>query len=266
MESQNILPKSEDAEEGSPQKPKWKPRGSTEDSEAAQLKFPKRGQYRKKNLAGMRFGRLLVLSESGRTRNAKITWKCLCDCGNETVAIGADMTCGKQVSCGCQRNEASSMNGKKLRIHGLSFTRIASTRKGMIQRCLNPRNKDYRKYGGRGIRVCVAIRNSPATILELLGEKPEGMSVDRKNNDGNYSCGNCSECASNNWSMNIRWATPTQQSRNSRINRMVTINGESRCVADWADISGVTRDVIINRLKAGWSGEKLLSPSRAKHK
>lgn len=262
MELQNISPASEERAASSPVKRKWTPRGSTESVEDAQLRFPKRGQWRKKDLTGRRFGRLVVASESGRTKNQKITWNCLCDCGNKTIAIGADMLCGKQVSCGCQRNEASHRNGLLSRKHGLSFTRIASTRKGIIQRCLNADNKDYPKYGGRGIRVCEAIKTTPAKILDILGEKPDGMSIDRINNNGNYSCGDCRECSENSWTMNIRWATPIQQSRNSRINRLIEIDGVARCMVEWCELSGISRTVMAYRLKRNVRGQALLAPSK----
>ena len=243
-------------------KPRWKPRGSTESAGDAHLRFPLRGQHSKKDLVGKRFGRLLVLDESGRTRNRTITWRCICDCGNETIAIGADMAAGKQVSCGCQRNEASVINGRKAKKHGLSFTPIASARKAMVQRCYNPNNKSYHCYGGRGLRVCQGIKRNAGVILSLLGERPSGMSIDRKNNNGYYSCGACPECIQNGWPMNIRWATPMQQSRNSRLNRMVTIDGETHCVSEWCEIAGISRTVIAFRLNHGIAGRDLLKPSR----
>ena len=89
----------------------------------------------------------------------------------------------------------------------------------MIQRCYNPKNNRYQIYGGRGIEVCDGLRYSFENFLSLLGEKPEPKrqySVDRKRNDGNYSCGRCEHCKKNDWKRNCRWATSSQQMRNRR--------------------------------------------------
>lgn len=113
----------------------------------------------------------------------------------------------------------------------------------MMTRYTNPKVKEYPDYGGRGIKVCERW-HSFENFLTDMGERPPGMSIDRHpNNDGNYEPGNC------------RWATRTQQARNKRNSRLLTVNGVTRCVAEWAEIMGVRDSVIRDRLRGGWSEE-----------
>lgn len=116
----------------------------------------------------------------------------------------------------------------------------------MVQRCTNPKRKRYADYGGRGIQVCDRWRKFE-NFLADMGPRPEGMELDRIENDGNYEPGNC------------RWSTPTTQSNNRRSNRLLSFNGETLTVADWARRTGISAPAIAKRLKRGWSIEKALS-------
>ncbi|MET7347444.1 hypothetical protein [Streptomyces mirabilis] len=121
--------------------------------------------------------------------------KCLCDCGTEHTVHRSDW--GKKVkSCGCLRRESVTT-------HGMSDSPTYSTWESMIQRCTNPRCKDYADYGGRGITVCQRWRTFE-NFLADMGVKPEGRSIDRIDNDGSYEPGNC------------RWATLSEQNSNQR--------------------------------------------------
>lgn len=99
----------------------------------------------------------------------------------------------------------------------------------MLQRCLNSGNRNYPNYGGRGIKVCqrwLAFGN----FLADMGERPPGMSLDRyPDQNGNYEPGNC------------RWATPKEQMRNTRWNRMLTFDGRTQCVSAWVEETGLSR-------------------------
>ena len=95
--------------------------------------------------------------------------------------------------------------GKPNRLtHGMSNTGTYLSWRGAKQRCTNPNAASYPRYGGRGIEICSRWIHSFANFLEDMGERPEGMSLDRINNDGNYEPSNC------------RWATPSEQNRNQR--------------------------------------------------
>lgn len=116
----------------------------------------------------------------------------------------------------------------------------------MKERCLNPRSKSYPLYGGRGITICERWVTSEAFIADM-GPRPEGMSLDRIDNDGPYTPENC------------RWATPTQQQRNQRRTRFVQWEGRRRPLQELAEQFGLNADTIDQRLKLGWSIEDALT-------
>lgn len=168
-------------------------------------------------IKGRRFEHLKVLRFHGLSDNRKSRWVCRCTCGKNTVAIGSDLVSGRQTSCGCKRAQKCGERAKKDNVvHGLSHTLFSRTWKGMVQRCYNSKCKDYKNYGARGIGMCNRIRSSPASIKRILGNRPKSHTVDRINNDGQYSCGKCAHCRDEGWPMNIRWATALQQNQNRR--------------------------------------------------
>ena len=120
----------------------------------------------------------------------------------------------------------------------------------MRTRCLNKDNPAYSRYGGRGISVHPRWINSFETFISDMGEKPEGMTIDRIDNDGNYEPGNC------------RWATRAQQARNTRKTVKITINNETKSLSEWAIEFGVGRKMVAHRLCLGWTPlTALLIPS-----
>lgn len=121
----------------------------------------------------------------------------------------------------------------------------------MLRRCLDPRNKNFASYGGRGITVCDRWRESFAAFLLDMGTRPDGFSIDRVNNDGNYEPSNC------------RWATPAEQGRNKRNNRYIEIDGERITQSEAARRAGVSDATIMRRLERGLSVAEALSPKLA---
>lgn len=153
-------------------------------------------------LAGTRYGRLAVVADRQRGTEDVL---CRCDCGTELTVQFRQL--GKLTnSCGCLRSELTK---ERLTTHGMAGTKIYQIWSDMIGRCTRPTHKKYADYGARGIRVCerwLSFENFYAD----MGDRPEGRSLDRKNNDAGYSPENC------------RWATSREQRLNQRPRRLRT--------------------------------------------
>lgn len=194
---------------------------------------------------GARFGRLTVLGESPQRSSTFVTWGCRCDCGMIVLVAGVNLRNGHTLSCGCLLAER---NREIRTTHGLAASIPEyKTWLSMRGRCLNPNNRQYPNYAGRGIRICPEWDDF-AVFYRDMGPKPTPVhSIDRIDNDGPYSPGNC------------RWATPTQQARNRRITRTLTFQGETRPIGEWAEIIGVSYDRLYSRLEEGWTAERALT-------
>lgn len=122
----------------------------------------------------------------------------------------------------------------------------------VIQRCTNAQDARYSDYGGRGISVCGRWMDF-CNFIEDLGDRPDGTSLGRINNNGHYSCGKCEQCWMNEWPANCRWETPIQQQNNTRRNHVVEWNGKRLTLAQLGREVGLPYHVIPTRLSHGWS-------------
>ncbi len=200
-----------------------------------------------RDLDGQVFGRLKVV-EFFEIRKRKAYWNCKCQCGTMSIVAGSNLTTGKVRSCGCLLKEAI-VESKTIHGHcaGGHDSRTYKSYRHMLDRCLNPKNNRFERYGGRGIKVCDRWLHSFENFLADMGEAPEGLEIDRfPDNDGNYKSGNC------------RWATPSQNSRNRRSNVNITINGQTMCAEEWSKLSGIKPATVRFRLRRGWNPERAI--------
>jgi len=136
---------------------------------------------------------------------------------------------------------------KQIERHGMANTPLYGVWRGMIARCHCPGTKPYRDYGARGIEVCQRWRDSFLAFYEDMGHPPAGYSLDRIDNTGHYSPENC------------RWSTRKEQMRNTRQTVYMTLNGVTRPLRDWAEITGIRAITITRRRYRGWSDERALT-------
>lgn len=189
-------------------------------------------------------------------REERHKWLCLCKCGNRRIIGTQGLLSGRTKSCGCGVNRITN------RTHGLSRDPFYGRWKALRHRCLLESHESFVNYGGRGIKVCDLIRNSPQSLIDIIGLPPTGLTIDRVDNNGNYSCGSCRDCISNKWTMNLRWATQSQQCRNTRFNRKVRFNGVDVTLSELSEITGINRSTLQRRIERGESGSKMVRPAK----
>ena len=194
-----------------------------------------------KDRIGLRYGRLVVI-DSIHIRGLGTGWKCRCDCGKKLYASGTNLQTGNTQSCGCLFEETH-------KTHGKTKSRVYVIWKGMHQRCKNPKAFGFQNYGGRGISVCERWSKFE-NFLADMGEPPDGLTIERENNDGNYEPGNC------------RWASYSDQLNNRRGNRILEAFGKRQTLTQWSRELKIPVTTIRNRLdRAGLSVERALRRS-----
>jgi hypothetical protein len=199
------------------------------------------------DLTGQTFNRLTAQHFVGIGPSRKSYWCCLCSCGGAVVVMMSALRNGNSPSCGCIRRE----NQLKLhQTHGMTHTQEFNIWTGMIQRCHNPKHTNYKYYGGRGIFVCDAWRDSFEAFYADMGPAPSGTSIERKSNADGYSKENC------------YWASKTEQANNMRSNRLVTWRDETLTLAQWARRTGQKYAALLARLDRGMDIESALTLPR----
>ena len=204
-----------------------------------------------KDISGKRYGNLVVLEHWESISNGKThKWLCRCDCGETKTVDSNNLKSGRTVSCGCINRKIASETRKRYKTHGSSFTPEYRTWLGMKTRCHNENDPNYVYYGARGIKVCSSWKDSFENFYEDMGERPsDNHSIDRIDVNGDYEPGNC------------RWATASEQRRNTRKTRYVTHGGEKYALKDLTDQLDVKYDLVLQRLNAGWELEDCFKPS-----
>jgi hypothetical protein len=191
---------------------------------------------------------MVALERAENNRHGQARFICRCDCGVIKTLPAYYLTCGDTTSCGCARRDM-------MQKHGLSRHPLGSTWRKLVRRCTDATNPGWHNYGARGITVCpqwLGEGGFKQFILDM-GERPPGHTIERIDNDGPYRPDNC------------RWATNSEQQRNTRRTLFIEHNGLRLCVTDWAKKTGLSRSAISERFKKGRPINEVLglpSPTR----
>jgi hypothetical protein len=176
------------------------------------------------------YGEWKVISP-GSIRNEKRTWNCLCSCGTQAVVYQCHLRSGQSTRClahgrriDCQRTHRSWL--------------------AMLSRCLRTTHFAYHRYGGRGIVVCERWKSSYSNFVADMGYRPEGKTLDRIDNSGNYEPSNC------------RWSTPREQGNNRKGNKWILYQGQKYTVPQLAKLLGIPVATMYSRVTNRKTGEK----------
>jgi hypothetical protein len=199
------------------------------------------GRFR--DLTGERFGRLLVEGTSGYNKHHQLYWKCECECGNYKEVLGSLLRNGMTQSCGCLQKEAAAKINYK---HGMAKTPIFNIWWSMMQRCYDKNSQAYNRYGGRGINVCDQWQQFEG-FYAAMGDKPKDMSLDRIDNNGDYS------------PENVKWANAKTQANNRKSNVVLEHNGKKQTMQQWSDELGLKVGTVWARLNRGWNISQALT-------
>lgn len=183
----------------------------------------------RQDISGRKFGKLTIIEPSHREKG-KWLWRCICECGNDKYfAISGDLKSGNTTSCGCLRGNALKMSDTAL------YQRWYKIR----ARCKEQKNKDYPRYGGRGIKICSDWSDRFENFVRDMGYPPEKHEIDRIDNNGNYEPGNC------------RWVTSSINNNNRSSNILITAFGETLNITQWAHKMGINRETLGKRIRTG---------------
>ena len=178
------------------------------------------------------------------------------------LSIQRHTSMGQTINCKCGKPVASAKSTrcakcrrvyqKAVRHRWKKPPREYYVWRAMISRCENPKDRSFANYGGRGVAVCARWRESFGNFAQDMMPRPEGGTMERIYNDGNYEPGHC------------KWANRAAQQRNRRNNVLLTFGGRTQCVTDWAIERGIDRRSLNARLtRLGWDIERALTtPTR----
>lgn len=208
------------------------------------------GKSRFIDLTDQRFGKLIALKRT-ENRGKETFWLCQCDCGNTKEINASRLRSGKTKSCGCYKNECKRKTINQTafnKTHGMSNTRLYRIYNKMKLRCYSKTNDAYKNYGGRGITICKEWLDDFMNFYNWAMENgyEDNLSIDRIDNDKDYSPDNC------------RWVNAKTQANNTRSTVFITYNGETKPASEWSKITGIRQNTITMRKRNGWSDEQCI--------
>lgn len=199
---------------------------------------------------GLKSGRLTAIKRNG-FKGEQLAWLCKCDCGNTVTISGYEFGSGGTLSCGCLQKERTA---ESLRTHGMSSSREYRSWLAMRQRCTNDKRDNWMHYGGKGITICQEWMDSFENFYSSMGPIPSDRhSIERNDTTGNYEPGNC------------RWATPTEQMRNTTKTKKLSWDGKIVSIAELSEITGIPYTLLQGRLASGWSVDDAVNRPKRNH-
>lgn len=205
--------------------------------------------YYFRDLTGMKFGKLTAIKIVGRSKAGRLMWLCECECGKTSVVDSNSLTQGNTKSCGCGKygnnKKYGSIPSHKQRLYNIWL--------GIKDRCFNQNNKNYFRYGGRGIGMCSEWVNDYEVFRNwaLNNGYKKGLTIDRVDVNDGYNPNNC------------RWANWYTQANNRRNSHYLTFEGETRTISEWARVLNVKESLIRQRIWKGWDVIRALTePAR----
>lgn len=196
------------------------------------------------DITGQRFGTWTALRRDGHIYGKQIAWLCQCECGTVRRVGSSLLRRGESKGCGCENHKAL---GQRALRHGKITHRLYDTWTAMHDRCRRPKHIAFPRYGGRGIKVCDRWQDFSLFLADMEPSWQAGLTLDRIDNDGPYSPGNC------------RWSTVKTQMRNKSTNRLLTFDGATRPLSEWAEVIGISSNALQLRLHKGWPIERALT-------
>lgn len=208
-----------------------------------------------RDITGKKFGRLTAVRLYERKErpngNYRYYWLFKCDCGKETITDRSSVTIVQTTSCGCRLQELHNTARYRFKTHGMSYTRFHLIYTHIVARCKNSRIKNY---GGRGIKCLWKTFEDfrddmhESYLAHSVEHGEKNTSIDRIDVNGNYHKENC------------RWATPLEQGRNKRNSALIEFDGNTKCLSEWSEITGIKAETIKSRIDIlGWPIDKALT-------
>lgn len=176
-------------------------------------------------------------------------WVMQCVCGTTKSVRSQDVRMHRSSSCGCLKNNTKSLGGLKNKTHGMDYgSKLYRTWRNAKNRCFNPNALKYQTYGAKGLTMDDTWANDFLAFAAALGEPPSPLhTIDRKDNTKGYIPGN------------VRWATASEQVNNRQMTINATLNGVTRPLAEWVEVTGIAYNTLQYRRKVGWTDEEALT-------